>query len=261
MINRRPSTRPRRRGTGASPVRLSEIDAPDPHEPPDRTPNRELRTANSTGAITAIERQERRLRFNVFIDGAFAIALEPDTLVSHGLRVGLVVTAARLTELADADLKKRALDGALRLLASRPRSEAEVRQRLARRELPPEVIDHTVMRLREFGYVNDDEFARFWVESRSGANPRGRYVVRRELHAKGVDAETADTAMESLADADAALRAGTKKARSLRGLDYPEFRNRLTAYLVRRGFSYDVVRGVVNGLWRGAHGEIPDEAE
>src|SRR5687768_14733773 len=103
---------------------------------------------HSSFIVTAIERQPRRRRYNVFVDGEFALALEPEVLAGAGLRVDEPVTAERLRELAVEDLRKRALDGALRLLAARPRSEAEVRDRLTRRGLPPDIIRHTLERLR-----------------------------------------------------------------------------------------------------------------
>lgn len=196
----------------------------------------------------------------MFVDGEFALALEPEVLAASGLRTGEPVTAERLRELAVADLRKRALDGALRLLAARPRSEAEVRERLTRRGLPPDIIRHTLDRLRELDYVNDTEFARFWVEARSGANPRGRYVVRRELRAKGVAEETAVEAIEALPEERSARKAARKKAGSLRGLEYQVFRTRLSGYLVRRGFGYDVVRPTVDGLWKEINGLLPEDA-
>ena len=239
----------------AEPVLLSEV------ELPTRVPHVASPTSNVAPdlTVTSIEKQERRRRYNVFVNGEFAVALEPEVFATSGLRVDERVTAERLRELAVEDLRKRALDGALRLLAARPRSEKEVRERLVRRGLPHDIIVHTLERLREYGYVDDTEFARFWVEARSGANPRGRYVVRRELRMKGVDQEIADKAMEALPEERSARKAARKKLPSLRGLEYPDFRNRLAGYLVRRGFGYDVVKEVVNDAWKQQHGQLPDD--
>ena len=209
--------------------------------------------------VSAIEKQERRRRYNVFVNGEFAMALEPEVLASSGLKLDEPVTAERLRELSVEDLRKRALDGAFRLLATRPRSEQEIRDRLVRRGLPHDVIVHTLGRLKEYGYVNDTEFARFWVEARSGANPRGRYVVRRELRQKGVDQDTSEEALEGLTEERSARKAARKKLASLRGLEYQEFRNRLSGYLARRGFGWDVIKPVVNDAWKEQHGEVPDD--
>lgn len=246
----------RRSGPPAEPVRLSDVEIQNRGRADDRSV---LDPQSSELRVSAIERQQRRRRYNVFVNGEFAVALEPDVLAGSGLRLDMPVTAERLRELSVEDLRRRALNAALHLLAARPRSEAEVRTRLLRRELPHDIVTDTIARLREYGYVDDAEFARFWVESRSGANPRGRYVVRRELRAKGVAQDTADSAMESLTEEETAERAARKKLRSLRGLEYPDFRNRLTGYLVRRGFGYEVVRKTVNDLWKEVNGGPPDE--
>lgn len=209
--------------------------------------------------ITAIEQQRRRRRYNVYVDGEFALALEPETLAASKLAVGSTVAGARLMELAAADLRKRALDAALRLLAYRPRSEHELRTRLLRRGLPPDVIAAAIEKLREYGYVDDAAFARSWVESRNGGSPRGQYLLRRELRGKGVDVETATEAIEGVSEEDAARRAAEKKARTLRGLDYQQFRTRLAGYLQRRGFGYDVIRPVIAELWQAQGAPLPDD--
>ncbi len=210
--------------------------------------------------VTAIEQQQRRRRYNVYVDGEFALALEPDTLAASGLRIGTAVAGDRLMELAAEDLRKRALDAALRLLAYRPRSESEIRTRLLRRGLPSDVIGAVIEKLRGYGYVDDAAFAQFWVESRSGGSPRGRRLLQRELRGKGVDQDTVAGATAELSEEDAARRAALKKVRGLQGLDYQQFRTRLAGYLARRGFGYDVIRPVVSALWRQQGPPVPDDA-
>ena len=87
--------------------------------------------------ITAIERQKRRPRVNISADGRFVLPLSLALAAEAGLRVGEVLTPERLEDLRRADERQQAHDAALRLLAYRPRSEAEMRFRLARRGLPP----------------------------------------------------------------------------------------------------------------------------
>lgn len=210
--------------------------------------------------VTAIEQQPRRRRYNVYVDGEFALALEPETLAASGLRAGAAVAGDRLLELAAEDLRKRAFDAALRLLAYRPRSEQEMRTRLLRRGLPPDVIAATVEKLRGYGYIDDAAFARAWVESRAGGSPRGQRLLRRELRSKGVAAETVTEATADVGEEEAARRAALKKLRSLHGLGYRDFRARLAGYLGRRGFGYDVIRPLIHELWQQQGAAVPDDA-
>ena len=200
--------------------------------------------------ITAIARQKRRPRVDVFVDGRLALSLSVALVVQAGLKHGDAVTAERLEALRQADERQQAHEATLRLLAYRPRSEAELRSRLARRGLPPVVVQETIQRLREQGLLDDDAFARYWVDARQQSSPRGRRLLRHELLAKGIAVETAAQAVATVAEEEIARRAAEKKAHCLRNLDYPTFRRRLGQFLLRRGFPYDTARALVEELWR-----------
>jgi len=199
--------------------------------------------------ITAIEQQKRRPRANIFVDGRFALSLSLALVAQAGLRQGDVVAADHLETLRQADERQQAHEAALRLLTYRPRSEAELRTRLAHRGLPPLVVQETVARLREQGLLDDEAFARYWVESRQRSNPRGRRLLWRELAAKGIATETTRRALATVAEEEAARRAAEKKASHLRDVDYATFRRRLGQFLLRRGFPYETAGALVDELW------------
>ena len=199
--------------------------------------------------ITAIEKQRRRRRANVYLDGRFTFSLSLGLLTEAGFHEGDALTPQQVDSLRQADVRHQAHEAALRLLAYRPRSEAEIRQRLARRGLPPQVVQETIARLRDQGLLSDAAFARFWVETRDQSSPRGRRLLWQELAAKGIEQETIRQAIAPVAEEDAALRAAQKKARHLQSQDYPVFRRRLGDFLLRRGFPYPTVRTIVERLW------------
>lgn len=209
--------------------------------------------------ITALERQQRRRRLNVFVDGRFALAVGVELAAERGLRPGLALSADDLRSLQQAETRQRAYESALRLLAHRPRSEQELRQRLRRRGFEAPLIEETVARLRRLGFLDDAAFARYWVESRDELSPRGQRLLRHELRLKGIDSETAAEATATVSDEEAAYRAAARRLRSLAGLDLPLFRERLGGFLLRRGFSYDVARRTVDRCWREVIGTQPEE--
>ena len=200
--------------------------------------------------ITAIEKQRRRQRANIYLDGRYAFSLSLELVAQAGLHEGDALSPQQVDPLRQADLRHQAQQAALRLLAYRPRSEAEMRQRLARRGLPDEVVQETIAHLREQGLLSDAAFARFWVEARDQNSPRGHRLLWQELSAKGIEREIARQAIAVVAEEEAALRAAQKKARHLQGQDYPIFRRRLGDFLLRRGFPYPTVRTTVERLWR-----------
>jgi len=200
--------------------------------------------------ITAIEKQRRRQRANVYLDDRYAFSLSLQVLAQAGLHEGDALSPQQVDSLRQADVRHQAHQATLRLLAYRPRSEAEIRQRLARRGLQSQVIQETIDRLREQGLLNDAAFARFWVEVRDQSSPRGHRLLWQELSAKGIEREIARQAIATVTEEDAALRAAQKKARHLQGQDYPVFRRRLGDFLLRRGFPYPTVHATVERLWR-----------
>ena len=143
---------------------------------------------------------------------------------------------------------QRANAAALRYLAYRPRSEAEVRTRLSGR-FPPDLIDRVIEDLSHQGLTDDTKFAALWADHRSRLNPRSASAIRRELVSKGVAKELADDAVRDLDDGDAAYAAGAKYARRLDDSPYSTFRQRLWGHLRRRGFGSAVSRQTIDTLW------------
>jgi len=157
------------------------------------------------------------------------------------------------------------LAAAVRFLEARPRSVAEVRRRLRGSGYPPPLIDAAVERLTELGFLDDEAFARSWIESRDRARPRGERALRSELLGKGIDRAQIDLVLaerrgegdadpggeEAPVDADeaAARRLMDRHARSLgRLMDPRARRQRAYALLARNGFDPDLAARVARDL-------------
>lgn len=154
-----------------------------------------------------------------------------------------------IDELRGAQARHHALESALRLLSYRPRSEREIRARLQRAGTPAEAANETVERLRGAGLIDDESFARDWVDGRQSRSPRGRRLLASELRSRGIDPRILENAVAGIDDFEAAYRAAERRASSLRSLPYQQFRQRLSGFLLRRGFDYETVRKTVTRLW------------
>jgi regulatory protein len=178
--------------------------------------------------------------------------------------VGMELSEEGISRLRAAAEERRIYDAALSFLTARPRSRAEVRRRLLRprphRQSPaPEVVDRVLARLERMGLLDDREFSEFWVEQRERFSPRSASAVRFELRQRGVAREITEETVDSDQDEERALAAGRQRLRSLGGVDYETFRERLGSFLLRRGFSYIIARQVTKTLWEEMHGDAPDE--
>jgi regulatory protein len=165
------------------------------------------------------------------------------------------------------------LAAAIRFLEARPRSVREVRRRLGQAGYQASLIEAAVDRLGELGFLDDESFARAWVESRDRARPRGERALRLELAQKGVAREIVDRilAERGAADGDtedhvaadeaAAERLLASRAASLaRVLDPRARRQRAYALLARSGFDQDVAARVARAVTSPPTAEADDDA-
>lgn len=131
-----------------------------------------------------------------------------------------------------------------------------MRRRLTRR-FAPAMVEETIASLRERGLLDDDAFATSWRQHRERLRPRSATTIRWELMRMGVSRDVAENALQGLDEEGAAYRAARMVRRRLGREDYGTFRKRLAAYLGRRGFGPNTVRGTVERVWR----ELADPAD
>ncbi|MGC8782142.1 MAG: RecX family transcriptional regulator [Anaerolineae bacterium] len=215
------------------------------------------------GQITGLRFQKQNPdRVNVYLDGRFAFGLP--ALEAARLRVGQYLSDADIARLQAADQVQRAYDRAVQFLSFRPRSTAEVRSYLLRTVGDEATIETVLNRLTEQGYLNDAEFARYWVENRERFRPKGPRALRQELREHGLEREIIDAALADVDSTASALAVARSRGQRMADLAVaaPElFRRKLSDFLARRGFEYEVIREVVERLaeeW-GAGSSTDDE--
>lgn len=159
------------------------------------------------------------------------------------------------------------LDAAARFLEARSRSVAEVRRRLTGAGYRTDLVEGAIERMLELGMLDDEAFARAWVESRDRARPRGERAIRSELGLKGVDRGVIDAVLADRRagaaepaeggesgpspDALAAERLLARNAHALERVPDPRLRRqRAYALLARHGFDPDTCSQAVQALFR-----------
>lgn len=160
-----------------------------------------------------------------------------------------------LTPLSPEQVRSRILQHALKLLAARSRSVAELRERLLeRRQANKEVVEAVIERLREYGYLDDERYAFGYASLKVRQRPLGRARLERDLKFKQVSSEVAGEALDQVfaetSEADLLDRALAKRVR-LRG--QPKTRaeaKSLFDHLLRLGFPYELVSEKVRAATR-----------
>lgn len=145
-------------------------------------------------------------------------------------------------------------DRALDLLAIRSRSVVELRRKLIQKGEPVEAVDEVLERLKGQKVLDDEQFARQFARAKVTGAGASRRRIAMELGRKGVDRETADAAIDDLAESEgidlsaAIHKVAGKKWKSLAKLDDQTASRRLYGFLARRGFNPDEIRSAMQAL-------------
>lgn len=134
---------------------------------------------------------------------------------------------------------------ALHFLKFRPRSRSEICTFLSKKKTPEKIIDQLLEKLEQLNLVNDQEFAKWFVEQRATFRPKGKALLTLELRQKGISPDTISEVLEGL-DATSQSRAAEKlierKLFLWRTLDPRLRRKKAQDFLLRRGFSWEIVK-------------------
>ena len=144
------------------------------------------------------------------------------------------------------ELLKQAKLKALRLLTDMDRTEEQLRIKLKQKEYPDEIIEQTIEYVKSFGYINDENYAKRFVESRK--NSKSRKEICASLMQKGLSKEYIDEALaECYSEEDELQTIASllqKKHFSAENCSKEE-KTKITGYLMRKGFGYESVRKVL----------------
>ena len=143
--------------------------------------------------------------------------------------------------------RERTMNRGIKLLAAKPRSIAELRERLLEKLWTDEsIVDSVIARLKEYKYLDDEQYPRDLAASRLRQRPQGRRRLEQTMSQKKLDKdivkEAIDKAFEKMPEEEL-IKAAIEKRIRLEGR--PQSRDELKKfydYLFRRGFNYDVIR-------------------
>ncbi len=212
------------------------------------------------GKITQIQPQKKRDdRVNIFLDGGYAFAVSLEIRIVNKLQLDQELSDEKVQELIFQDQVERLTNQALKFLSFRPRSEKEIRDQLLRKlrfsdkgeeekKNFEKSLDAVLEKLKRLKQVDDREFAKWWVDQRIRFKSVSPRVIKSELFAKGISKETIEEVLEGGQEPEEKVAAAAlqKKLKSWSKLDRDEFREKATTFLVRKGFSWETIKKVVD---------------
>lgn len=209
-----------------------------------------------------VEQKKRANRRSIFLDGAFAFGVNLNVVAKFALHEGQQLSADEVEAIQKGSVRQECFDHAMRYIEKRMQSRKELEQKLTRQEYGPAVIASVLDQLTEMNYVNDARFAESRAESAAKYKHHGPNRARMELAKKGVERETARQAVEQVYESHDSMATARdlarKKMKSLARLEPHVARRRLMGMLLRRGFTFDTIKPVIDEAIGGFDAPDPD---
>ena len=197
--------------------------------------------------ITEISIQSKnKNRCNLFVDGVFFAGVSLQTVMENRLKKDQEVEEEQLKNLLIESEKHDALTKAVSYVAKSLKTKRQVREYLQRKGYEEDIVWYCVDKLKEYGYIDDKEYSRRYIESTS--NSQGKNLVAYKLMAKGVRKEDIESAF-SETDIDAEENAKIMAEKYLRNKEITkETLNKAYRYLIGRGFTYEQASNALSGF-------------
>lgn len=206
--------------------------------------------------ITAVTAQKKDPnRINIMVDGAYRFSLDIFQYADLGIKVGRDYTEEELVELETESQFGKVYTRALEYCLMRPHSSREMRDYLYRktRDTPkktggmrkgvsPAITERVFNRLTEKGYIDDEKFARYWIENRNLRKGTSKRKLQAELRAKGIESGVIE---RLLSDSDRSDESEITKIIAKKRSRYPDDQ-KLMQYLARQGFGFDDIKSALS---------------
>ncbi|MBI4100518.1 RecX family transcriptional regulator [Candidatus Microgenomates bacterium] len=204
------------------------------------------------GKITALIPQKKNsARMNLYIDDKFILGLDLETVLAEKLDVGQEIFPNQLENLFEISGRKKILDKVFKFLSFRPRTKKEVIDFLSRKKVDEEESKKIVEELEKDKFLDDWEFTRWWIEQRNILRPRSYRALLQELRQKGISQELIAQIKESNlvnSDKQTAEKLLKKKLSIWQKLPPQAVKEKITKYLMRQGFSWEVIKSAVDEI-------------
>lgn len=197
--------------------------------------------------ISKITAQKKKFRYNVYVDDTFSLGIHEDILIKYGLKKDMEVSDEFIQDILMAEERNKTLNYCLNRLSYRARSEKELRISMERKGYTEDNIEYAIDYCKDHGYINDLEFAKSFVNDKTNLNKYGPERIKYDLMLKGVSRDIIDQVLVVDRDdqLEMARELASKKISSYKNDDKRDIYRKLSGFLQRKGFTYDVISSVV----------------
>ena len=194
--------------------------------------------------ITDIKEQAKnKKRVSVYLDGEFYCGLDLVTAIKNRLKVGEFIEEETLVQIQYDSEMQACFDKALTFISSAVRTEKQIKDKLSKYGYLDEIIAKAIEKLKSYGYVNDEDYAKRFASTYKGV--KGKRLIKLELKQKGVSEKDAETALEDIESQQEACDRLAEKYLKNKEKDQKNIL-KCYKYLLSKGFDYDEAKQAVD---------------
>lgn len=200
--------------------------------------------------ITAIKPQKNKKRVNIYLDGKYSFGLDIENLFKFKLKVEQELSNKEVSKIVKKAEFNKTYEKLLKFSTLRPRSKKEIERWLKKHKIHETLHDNLFNRLKKLKLINEEQFAKWWVDQRMEFKPRGKYALRSELLTKGVDRKIIDNVLNQvdLNETKIAKELLIKKKYRWDKLAKLEKRKKMSQFLARKGISWESIKEAIDDI-------------
>lgn len=196
--------------------------------------------------VTAIENQKNNQeRKSIFIDGEYRFSLTVEDLYKLGLKSGQFICPEELERFITVSSVSKCKRYVLNLLTKKRYTEKELQMKMQSRGFLDDVAEQVIVFLKEYGYINDLQYAKSYINDSIHLRKKGKRLIRMELLKKGIGEDIISELLEK-AETDQELASLVEKKARMLDLNDRKNIKKIFDFCARRGYTYDEIRQAVN---------------
>lgn len=201
--------------------------------------------------ITKIEAQKKNTdRVNIYINDEFFMSVFTELVYTFNLKKGMTIDKDSLKSLLDNDMYIKAKNKALNILSKADQSEKKIREKLSS-DFEDSTIDKVLTFLKDNKFIDDNLLAQKIVNTNINLNKCGKNKIKQNLYNKGIDLESISEAISNIdynTEFENAMYLAKKRYDRIKNDDKRKIYQKLSQHLAYKGFSYDIIKSVLNKL-------------
>ena len=201
--------------------------------------------------ITKIEAQKKNTdRVNIYINDEFFMSVFTELVYTFNLKKGMTIDKDSLKSLLDNDMYIKAKNKALNILSKADQSEKKIREKLSS-DFEDSTIDKVLTFLKDNKFIDDNLLAQKIVNTNINLNKCGKNKIKQNLYNKGIDLESISEAISNIdynTEFENAMYLAMKRYDRIKNDDKRKIYQKLSQHLAYKGFSYDIIKSVLNKL-------------